>query len=70
MTINRKIASIYYEDMAVYMIQTSSFREINIPIKMSQMTCLQNQPPVVTMKRPVVEYAMVWWHSQCDLRPF
>ena len=23
------------------------------------MTCLKNQPPVVTMKRPVVEYARV-----------
>ena len=37
------------------MIQPSIYREINIPIKM---TCLKNQPPVVTMKRPVVEYAM------------
>ena len=38
------------------MIQPSIFREVNIPIKM---TCLKNQPPVVTMKRPVIaEYAM------------
>ena len=38
------------------MIQPEIFRERNIPIKMTR---LKNQPPVVTMKRPVVEYAML-----------
>ena len=27
------------------------------------MTCLKNQPPVVTMKRPVVEYAMLMTYN-------
>ena len=35
----------------VYMIQPSIFREINIPIKIP---VYKNQPPVVTVKRPVV----------------
>ena len=38
------------------MIQPAIFCEINIPIKT---TCLKNRPPVVMMKRPVVEYAMI-----------
>ena len=38
------------------MIQSLIFHEINIPIKVP---VKKNQPPVVTMKRPVVEYAMV-----------
>ena len=55
MTIYRKIASLYYQDMTCIHDATLIFPAINIPIKM---TCLMNQPPFVSMKRPLVEYTM------------
>ena len=50
------MASIYYQDITCIHDTTLNFREINIPTKIFS---LKNQTPDVTMKRPVVECAMV-----------